>query len=237
LKRWRRNEIRSVALAKILTPLWRRRREFGSGAALSPLALLPIRPNEIITELLRLRIEEPEEIILDFERDPDTPSLVGGIVDRELGRFVIAGRFPLASRRFTTAHELGHYFLHPDLVYHRDIPLIGTEYTEIRGRLPEEVEADLFAAEVLMPSRLLRDLFVARYRGAISPDEIDEGIAFKLSMGASRTLTIDMLVHGGPRYRSRIIATDTHAGPSFVELFLVSREAMAIRLEQLDLVL
>ena len=80
MKRWRRNEIRSVALEKILTPLWRHRREFGGGAALSPLALLPIRPDRIITELLRLRLEEPEEIILEFEKDPDTPSLVGGIL-------------------------------------------------------------------------------------------------------------------------------------------------------------
>ena|SRR5688572_22018248 len=63
MRRWRRKEIRALALEKILKPLWHRRREFAPGAGPSPLGLLPIRPDRIITELLRLRLEEPEEII------------------------------------------------------------------------------------------------------------------------------------------------------------------------------
>jgi len=207
------------------------------GAHISPIELLPIRPDHIITELLRMKLERPEEI---GEMIPGSTSMIGGILDRRNERFIVAGQLPLACQRFTLAHELGHFFLHPGLIYHRDLPVIGVERGE-RGRPPLEEEADRFAAEILIPPRTLRDVFVVRYRKAISPDEIDENMAFRLTMGSpasSRlgTITVDMLVHGKRRFRSRIIATDTHAGPSLVELFAVSRESMAIQLEDLDLV-
>ena len=219
------------------TPLWRRRQEFAPGAGPSPFGLLPIRPELIITELLRLRLEEPEEIIPEMGTHPLAGFQTAGVLDRELRRIVIARKFPLPCRRYTMLHEVGHYFLHPDVLYHRDMPLIGSERTELRGRPRLEVEADLFAAEVLMPKRLVCDLFVARYGGTISPDEIDENLAFKLSLGSGGRLTIDQLVQGTRRYRSRVLAMDTHAGRSFAELLLVSSEAMAIRLEELDLAL
>jgi len=92
-------------------------------------------------------------------------------------------------------------------------------------------------AEILIPRRTLCDLIAIRYRRIISPDEFDEDLAFRPSLGAFRTITVDMLVRATRRDRSRIIATDTHAGPSLKEMFLVSREAMAIQLEDLDLVL
>jgi Zn-dependent peptidase ImmA (M78 family) len=70
-----------------------------------------------------------------------------------------------ARKRFTIAHELGHYFLHdrsevfldktsgkPRIVANRD-PL-SKEGTDVR-----EIEANLFAAELLMPADwIIRDL-------------------------------------------------------------------------------
>ncbi len=193
-------------------------------------------PDRIVTESLRMDLEEPEQIVDEIGLDPSTGSIVGGTFDRKRRRFAVAGRLPLECRRFTLAHELGHFFLHPRLFYHRDVPLIGSERTEMRGRPRAEAEADRFAAEILIPRRTLCDLVAARYGGAISPEEADEDLAFRLTLGASRRITMDVLVHGTRRERSRIIATDTHAGRSLVELFLVSREAMAIHLEDLDLV-
>lgn len=241
-RRWTKSEIRALAFKGVLKPLWLRRKEFAPGAIDSPLGLLPIKPDLIIKEILRLKLEEPDEIIPELDRNPLAASQIGGILDRELNRVVVAKSLPLDSRRFTILHEAGHYLLHPDLLYHRDVPLIGSERTELRGRPREEVEADIFAAEVLMPKRLVIDLFFARYRGAVSPDEIDEDLVFKLSLGIGRRLSIDMLIHGtgqadARRERSRIFATDTHAGVSFTQLLLVSREAMAIRLEELGQVL
>lgn len=237
MKRWTSKDIRTLAFEQILTPLWRRRREFAPGTGPVCLGLLPIRPDRIITELLNLKLEEPEEIIPDDGPHPSAGHQIAGVLDRELHRIVSATKFPLPCRRFTMLHEVGHYFLHPNVTYHRDVPLIGSERTEVRGRGREEVEADMFAAEVLMPRRLTADLFIARYGGVISPNGIDEHLAFKLSMGATRTISVDVLVHGTRRDRSRIIAVDGHAGLSFVDLFGASKEAVAIRLEELGLVL
>lgn len=239
---WTTSEIRALAFKRVLKPLWLRRKEFAPGAVDSPLGLLPIKPDLVIKEILRLKLDEPDEIIPELDRDPLAGSHIGGILDRELNRVIVAKSLTLECRRFTMLHEAGHFLLHPDFVYHRDVPLIGSERTEHRGRPRAEIEADLFAAEVLMPKRLVIDLFFARYGGAVSPDEIDEDLVFKLSLGIGRRLSIDMLIHGtgradNRRERSRIFATDTHAGVSFTQLFLVSRETMAIRLEELGLVL
>jgi IrrE N-terminal-like domain len=237
MRHWPTKDIRALAFKRILAPLRHRRAEFAPGAGISPLELLPIRPDRIITELVRLKLEEPEEIVPDMGMSPNSGSQIAGVLDRRLERIVAAAKFPWECRRFTMLHELGHYFLHPDLVYHRDIPLVGSERSEVRRRSRVEIEADIFAAEVLMPRRLLADLFMARYRRTISPDEVDEDLTFRLSMGANRRISIDEFIHSTRRGRSRIIAKDNHAGPSFVEMFLASREAVAIRLEELGLVL
>jgi hypothetical protein len=54
-------------------------------------------------------------------------------------------------RRFTIAHEIGHFVLHPE--YSRTDG--GGAVTEA-GRM-EEREADAFAAELLMPDHLMRE--------------------------------------------------------------------------------
>ena len=53
-------------------------------------------------------------------------------------------------RRFTIAHEIGHFVLHPERV----APERGGLANMAGGRL--EREADLFAAELLMPEHLVR---------------------------------------------------------------------------------
>jgi Zn-dependent peptidase ImmA (M78 family) len=62
-------------------------------------------------------------------------------------------------QRFTIAHELGHYLLHPDspayydrereIEMHFRARMAGTEWD------PKETEANRFAAELLMPRRFL----------------------------------------------------------------------------------
>ena len=87
-----------------------------------------------------------------------------------------------------------------------------------------------------MPRRQVADLFVARYGGRIHSDEIDETLAFKLSLGSSHTLSRGTLRSMTRRERARVIATDTHAGLPMTDIFAVSLAAMAIRLEALDFV-
>jgi Zn-dependent peptidase ImmA (M78 family) len=59
-----------------------------------------------------------------------------------------------ARRRFSIAHEMGHWEMHPDLTQGRYCTETDlTDYT----RSPEEIEANTFAACLLMPRFLVRE--------------------------------------------------------------------------------
>lgn len=58
----------------------------------------------------------------------------------------------LHMQRFTAAHELGHFVLEHEGSLDREVRLPG----HTSGRDPKEVEADAFAAELLMPKWLVR---------------------------------------------------------------------------------
>ena len=65
---------------------------------------------------------------------------------------VVRAQDPLVRKRFTVAHEIGHYLMHRNL--------IGTEVTDdalYRSKLSTRIEAqaNAFAAEILMPWHLL----------------------------------------------------------------------------------
>jgi Zn-dependent peptidase ImmA (M78 family) len=64
---------------------------------------------------------------------------------------VLNGSGDSSRRRFTIAHEIGHFVLHPE----RCRPERGGGANEA-GRM-EEREADTFAAELLMPEHLVRE--------------------------------------------------------------------------------
>jgi Zn-dependent peptidase ImmA (M78 family) len=67
-----------------------------------------------------------------------------------------------AQQRFTIAHELGHFLLHEGYTVHLDENLgalrINLRNSEsARGEDADEKEANLFAAELLMPAAFLRE--------------------------------------------------------------------------------
>lgn len=59
-----------------------------------------------------------------------------------------------ARRRFSIAHELGHWEMHPDLTQGRYCT--ETDLSDYH-RSPEEIEANTFAASLLMPRFLVRE--------------------------------------------------------------------------------
>lgn len=61
-------------------------------------------------------------------------------------------------QRFTIAHELGHLLLHADEEFHIDekAPLALRDAVSSQAVDPREVEANQFAAELLMPEALVR---------------------------------------------------------------------------------
>ena len=79
--------------------------------------------------------------------------------DRQAGTCVIGvnGAHPFNRQRFTIGHELGHFLLHDQDGVHVDrrFQVKMRNRASSEGTDIEELEANLFAAEVLMPASLL----------------------------------------------------------------------------------
>lgn len=90
-------------------------------------------------------------------------SLSGFLIHDESGRVFIGVNVTDGARRqrFTTAHELGHFFLHDRTEPFLDGPtgklkVMSRDELSKDGTDPREVEANLFAAELLMPAESIR---------------------------------------------------------------------------------
>lgn len=96
---------------------------------------------------IELRVEELGE------HDDD----VSGMLVHDGANAVIGvnSRHHVNRQRFTIAHELGHYFLHPDERVHVDGRRVRIEFRDKRSSMAvdrKEIEANTFAAALLMPA-------------------------------------------------------------------------------------
>jgi len=101
-----------------------------------------------------------------------------GLTEHEFGKFHIFINFDRHSykdserTRFTFAHELGHYFIDE----HRNSLMKGQtpahpSFTDFSSKNPVEVEADFFAASLLMPrNRIMKDCFRKKFNFQIIQD-------------------------------------------------------------------
>jgi Zn-dependent peptidase ImmA (M78 family) len=95
--------------------------------------------------------------------DPKDDDLSGFLLhDASTGRRIIGVNKKHATnrKRFTIGHEIGHAVLHPVTELHVDRMIFRIKMrdtTSATGEDIEEREANLFAAEILMPSKLLRE--------------------------------------------------------------------------------
>lgn len=84
----------------------------------------------------------------------------GTAIRRANGEAIIGvnSTHPEKRQRFSVAHELGHVLLHRDAAFHLDDrAIIGFRSEESSlGKDPREVEANQFAAELLMPEAFIR---------------------------------------------------------------------------------
>lgn len=141
-------------------------------------------------------IARAEGILVRYQPFEGRERSLSGVLFR-LGGTIIIGVNSLevpARRRFTVAHELGHYFLgHLDQVVHVDekIPLTLAPVYKFRdersqnGTVVEEVEANAFAAELLMPEEFIaREL--RRFEDVSDVDEVIDTLAerFEVSVPA-----------------------------------------------------
>lgn len=205
--------------------LWKRRAElWPNSASMSPIDVLdPAKA----AELLNVSVTYADS--LGVYSDRHEKIAVAGLLDRASSQIMISSEFPVRTQRFTAAHELGHFVLHPHMAaIHRDRALDGGQ--PYRDRI--EVEADKFAAYFLLPEKLVREEFKKRF--LTLSFSVNEESAYALGVRYA-----DM-VNWSRRGLGRALAsTVKYNGPFFYSLadyFGVTAEAIAIRLEELDLI-
>lgn len=234
----RREEIIEAA-RQLLIQLWKKRYQIWPNPP-NVWDLFPLPTEIIITELLGVEYEEPIEIpsLASLRQDIVTAE-TAGFMDRDHPRIVVAQNVKIEWRRFTAAHEIAHWILHPAIKSHRDRPITGAERAN-PSRPPEEQEADLFAAELLMPRKILRQYFNRYFGEIIDGREPNEDLAFWLSAGTKQNIDFIELAKRPARYRALLISQlSSYKGRHFISLadrFGVSPTAMAIQLEDLGLV-
>lgn len=158
---------------------------------------------------------------------------VAGQIDQKTGIVSISSQFSADIQKFTAAHELGHSLLHTQELLHRDRPLNGSDGP--RDADSGERQADKFASCFLMPKKLVKSTFEQIFGS--SRFQVTQKAAFNLNEGSPARLlekcrnlrSLTVLLAAANFYNSRSFS-------SMAQRFGVSPEAMAIRLEELDLV-
>lgn len=155
---------------------------------------------------------------------------VAGLIDITSKKARISNQFKPNIQRFTAAHELGHAMMHSVSGLHRDKPLDGIT----KSREYKEFEADKFATFFLMPTKLLRLTFKRHF--LTEEFTLNEATAlalgfhnnFELKKKCNTLRALSRMIAGATRFNGRHF-------DSLASQFGVSIEAMAIRLEELNL--
>ena len=124
--------------------------------------------------------------------------LLGAFIDDPLPGVIVSTKRPLAVQRFTAAHEFGHALLDHDLSLDDDsillrLPFVGRPTYDI-----QEIQADAFASELLMPHWLLAVHMLRQ--GWQASDLVRPEVVYQLSLrlGTSYAATC----HAIRRYKS-----------------------------------
>ncbi|EDP96936.1 cyclodeaminase/cyclohydrolase family protein [Kordia algicida OT-1] len=158
---------------------------------------------------------------------------IAGIINQEEKIVMISDEFPKNTQNFTAAHELGHAILHTQKVMHRDKPIDG--FTSYKNRDYKERQADKFATFFLMPEKLVKQTFKELF--LTDKFQINEDSAFFLTGGNPSELRKECKNSRG--LARKLANAEFYSNQSFIsisKLFNVSVEAMAIRIEELDLI-
>lgn len=87
---------------------------------------------------------------------------VAGFCDFQNARLYVNDADRLTRQTFTIAHELGHWILHRSFFQeHPDLYQILPRFQRVAKNNPFEQEANCFAANLLVPARLLRPVQTA----------------------------------------------------------------------------
>lgn len=216
-------EMYSIALQNVI---WKHKRTiWGKNSSLHPIDIL--KPEAIFRKGLSYNCYVKEVI------DPTSDSSqiqVAGIIDQGKKMVLISSKFKKEVQNFTFAHELGHALLHKKMIYHRDLPIDGSK----TNRDIQEYQADKFATYFLMPKKQVTTIF----KEIFLTDKfiIDENSAFNLEKKGPNKLRIECKDKRG--LSRKLASAQTYNNEYFKsisEIFDVSVETMAIRLEEIGL--
>jgi len=158
---------------------------------------------------------------------------IAGLINQDIKLVLLSNEFDKETLNFTAAHELGHALMHSQSVLHRDVPINSLGQYRVRNK--NERQADKFASYFLMPETTVREVFFDLF--GTSKLNFNEDVAFKLINSRLENLRKKCK---NKRQFARLVSSaklfDHISFPSLSEVFIVSVEAMAIRLEELDLI-
>ncbi len=212
--------VRDVHLA-----IWHDRRALFAGRAVDPLEIL-----DPCAAFQYFGYDFDLSDSLGQFADPAGLQEVAGIVDQQQRKVRVSSQFSLPIRNFTAAHELGHAVLHETVGLHRDRPLSGSSVRKDQ----QEYEADKFASYFLMPGKIVCSKFEAMF--GRKPFELNELTRFALGAAAEGHRKWPRTTRELSRHLASTTRFNGQGIVSLAEQFQVSVEAMAIRIEELDLV-
>lgn len=157
---------------------------------------------------------------------------IAGLINQANRLVVISNKFSKPTQRFTGAHELAHALFHDQQLLHRDLPLENS--VPYRLRPFEEKVADKAATYFLMPKKDVINQFILRFEN--SNFSINEETSFNLTRGNASDLKREC--KNLREFSKKLSSAESYNGRRFETLaqrFNVSVQAMAIRLEQLNL--
>ncbi len=166
-------------------------------------------------------------------------SVTSGTLNRKQRTIQISTRFAPEVQRFTLAHELAHSRLHNGQEMFRDRPLSYDEPYKMPWNTLE-YEADLWAAEFLMPSKQIERCFKERFGTFVDGINDMSSLLYWLRCSFGNRYFDKNRVKSDPSYRSFLLSKAHSNGcqtfQSLSALFSITPSAMAIQLNSLGLV-
>lgn len=208
---------------QLLHRYWKQK-EARLGGDIDPKSLLPIDVKAIAREILGLEVAESWDVGSDTVTPSSRMNLVGGI-HRYAKKIVLARGLSSEIERFTLAHEIGHFLLHPNVIQFREDPRTDIVIRAER-KSPLEHQADRFAGFLAMPRKLVVYHYKRMFGDAIDGANLSEDQAYcilgengipseiaKLSpLDLARIVAVaTSLVYGQPRVLTEIFGVSPTA--------------------------
>ncbi len=225
-KVYKDNEIEDFT-SKLQNLIWKNKKHLWRKELGSPLKTL--KPSTVFKKILGYQYCDQDYLV--NTEDPNIA--IAGVIDQQSKVVYVSKDFNNEERNFTAAHELGHAFLHNQPIIHRDRPSDG--FAKRTSKNVVEYQADKFAIYFLMPKKQVLQVFNEWF--GTNKFIINEDNCFTNFNKTPRVIREECKSKRGlalklsslqKQYNGRFL--------SISDLFNVSRTAMAIRLEELNLV-